>query len=226
MSRRTRSKAAVDAGDNYMRRGNIPSSTNPALPSPQDPVRQKCEYVLGILRDIALPFSEFVNAVSYGENTLRNSPLAREARDKFYQREPLSRFLDNLYAPPRPPSGGGPRPIGGSRVLKDFIFKNATETFRSELEEFCDGYGLANEDITNMDYISTITSESLYRKIKETCPRLHASLSALTVPRPVDAEEVEDENEALIGPKRAVEKHPHFVGHFREEQGAFTHLND
>ncbi|KAG9088582.1 hypothetical protein FS749_002050 [Ceratobasidium sp. UAMH 11750] len=216
---RTRSSAEKNPSTRYMRSSSRAASTSagPTHDSPprEETLRVKCERVLDFLKGVCLPFGDFVLAVCYGEPSLRNVSSAKDARANLYREDSLSRFLELCFEPPRPPSGGGTRPVGGSKITRRFVFTKARETFRSELDTFPGDYKLANNQLANMDYISTISSNALHQRVKLQCPELYALLSVLTVPRPPDAEcevEEEDEDEGVVGPhKPPVERHPHFV---------------
>ncbi|KAG8698216.1 hypothetical protein FRC09_007358 [Ceratobasidium sp. 395] len=177
---------------------------------PKQTLKIKCEKVLGTIKTLGLTFGQFVLAVSYGEDTLRDSPGAVEARGTLYSENILSKLLELCLEPPLPPSGGGPRPAGGTKVTEKFIFAKAKETFRSELTAFCKDYRLSNSQLSNADYITTITSDSLHEQVKRKCPELYSILSALTVPRPPDTdyeiEEDDEDEDELVGPRKPVVK--------------------
>ncbi|KAG8695514.1 hypothetical protein FRC08_007732 [Ceratobasidium sp. 394] len=158
MPHNTRSKSSNSATGRNAHSTSASSSSNtpaaavpPAPPSPQESTRTN--------------FGAFVDAVSYGDASLRGSDLARKARDT------LSSVLKNLYEPPRAPSGGGPRPGGGSKVIRAFIFETALATFKSELETFSEDYHILDKDLVDTDFISEITSESLHQKTKKRAGR-------------------------------------------------------
>ena len=124
MSDKARPKSFEHGGTRSMRSTHVASSSNapvapalPPLPSPQDSLQARCEYVLQTLELMKLSFGELVTAVCYGEATLRSVQLAQLARASLYNPERLLPFLETCYLPPRAPSGTGPRPAGGSKVV-------------------------------------------------------------------------------------------------------------
>ncbi|KAG9089129.1 hypothetical protein FS749_001592 [Ceratobasidium sp. UAMH 11750] len=230
MPHNTRSKSSNSATGCNAHSNSASSSNNtpaaampPAPPSPQESTRAKCEHVLKVLNSLNLSFGAFVDAVSYGDASLRGSDLARKARDSFYAHDTLSSVLKNLYEPPRAPSGGGPRPVGGSKVIRAFIFETALATFKSELETFSEDYHILDKDLVDTDFISEITSDTLHRKTKKDCPQLYTILSALTNARPSEPEDDPDEDEDERRKQAAIAKNPHFVGR-ATWSGAFIHL--
>ncbi|KAG8740128.1 hypothetical protein FRC12_016105 [Ceratobasidium sp. 428] len=213
-STRSSSKNNSNPGNARIHSGPASTSTrNPPLP--EQTLKIKCEKVLHTIKTLGLTFGQFILAVSYGEDTLRDSPGAVEARGTLYSEDILSKLLELCLKPPLPPSGGGPRPAGGTKVTEKFIFAKAKETFRSELTAFCKDYRLSNSQLSNADYITTITSDSLHEQVKRKCPELYSILSALTVPRPPDTdyeiEEDDEDEDELVGPhKPVVKRHPNF----------------
>ncbi|QRV72191.1 hypothetical protein RhiJN_00205 [Ceratobasidium sp. AG-Ba] len=198
-----------------MRGGSAASSSgHPA----EETLVSKCEQVLEHMSTLDISLGEFVVAVCYGEPRLRMVSLAINAWTSLYSTNCLQRLLELSYEPPRPPSAGGARPVGGSKTIRKFIFETAPKVFCDELADFSEDYELDNKQLANMDYISTITATALHRKIELKCPELYAILSALTVSRPLENEqepdpESEDEDEdapIALGPKPAIEPHPHF----------------
>ncbi|KAG9080696.1 hypothetical protein FRC06_006252 [Ceratobasidium sp. 370] len=194
------------------------TTSNNAAPPPVPPMSelttlQKCEKVLWVLSEVELSFGEFVNAICYGDDGLRRVPLAIQARSSFYNEGQLVPFLKRCIEPPRPPSNTGPRPVGGSKTTTNFVFDVAQTIFAAELKAFSAGYKVSDKMLADHDYLETITSASLYQKIKSDCPRLCALLTALTSTRPVVEEGVEvgEESEDEGGPKRPpAQRHPHF----------------
>ncbi|KAG8702783.1 hypothetical protein FRC09_004533 [Ceratobasidium sp. 395] len=210
----TRSKSRKASNPGYMRTdtGAASTSVRNAL-LPEQTLKIKCEKVLHLIKTLGLSFGQFVLAVSYGEDSLRDVPSAVDARESLYNEDTLTRFLGLCLEPPRAPSGGGPRPSGGTKTTRKFIFTKARETFRSELKDFSGDYELPNKQLNDMDYIATITTSSLNRRMKAECPELYALLSSLTVPRPpdTDSEIDEDGEEEMIGPRKpCIEPHPNF----------------
>ncbi|KAG9102792.1 hypothetical protein FRC07_010157 [Ceratobasidium sp. 392] len=139
-----------------------------------------------------------------------------DARASFFKRDVFLKFLELVTTPPRPPCGSGPRPKAASKFVREFTIALTKETFTTELDKFSEDYGLTTAQLTNADYISTITSSALHKRNKKKCPTICNILSALTTPLPPDAEgtdeidDSDDEDEAtVIGPKPPVEKHPH-----------------
>ncbi|KAG8777150.1 hypothetical protein FRC12_000516 [Ceratobasidium sp. 428] len=204
----------------------------PPMPTPGDSLFARCEYILNALELMDLSFGELVTAVCYGETTLRTSELAVEARGSMYKPERLSSFLETCYLPPRPPSNTGPRPVGGSKIIRQFIFTKARETFAAELKAFSEDYNITKDELVDIDFVSTITSESLYRKVRSKCPELSAILSALTSSRPTVEEGVEveadEEDDECEGPKLPPpKKHPNFVSTwFFQRISLLTHVQD
>ncbi|KAG9077266.1 hypothetical protein FS749_010861 [Ceratobasidium sp. UAMH 11750] len=175
-------QAKQQSGTRNTRATRATTSSNTAPPPVSElTTLQKCEKVLQVLSDVNLSFGEFVNAVCYGDESLRQVPLALQARSSLYREEQLLPFLKRCLEPPRPPSNTGLQPVG--------------------------------DELANRDYLETITSTSLYQKIKSNCPRLCTLLTTLTSARPVVEEGVEvgEESEDEEGPKRPpAQRHPHF----------------
>ncbi|KAG8722557.1 hypothetical protein FRC08_000549 [Ceratobasidium sp. 394] len=218
MPHNTRSRGSNSAAGRQNRSTSASSSSNtpatpvlPTLPSPQESTRTKCEYVLKVLNLLDISFGAFIDVVSYGDASLRNSDLARTARGSFYAPGILSSVLKNLYEPPGASSGGGPRPVGGSKTTRTFIFETALGTFRSELNLFSKDYRLSDEELADIDFVSRITSKSLHTKAKNECPQLYGVLSALTNPRLDEPDDDPDETGEERGERTAIARHPHFV---------------
>ncbi|KAG8769416.1 hypothetical protein FRC12_004983 [Ceratobasidium sp. 428] len=169
---RSRSGNASNPGSMRIHSGSASTSTENPPPSEQT-LRDKCETVLELIKNLGLTFGEFVLAVSYGESDLRAVPSAVEARGTLYSEEILPEFLRLCLKPPQCRSGGGRPPVGGSKITSRFIFETAKQTFCSELEAFSVGYKLPKNQLGNMDYIKTINSTALYERIKLKCPELH-----------------------------------------------------
>ncbi|KAG9095335.1 hypothetical protein FS749_010645 [Ceratobasidium sp. UAMH 11750] len=217
MPPKTREKAKEQSSVRNTRATRASSSNNAAPPAIAHVLElttpQKCEKVLQVLSDVKLSFGEFVNAVCYGDEGLRQVPLALQARSSLYSEGQLVPFLKRCLEPPRPPSNTGPRPVGGSKITANFVFDSAQTTFAAELKAFSAGYKVPDRELADRDYLETITSASLYQKIKSDCPRLCTLLTALTSARPVVEEGVEvgEESEDEEGPKRPpAQRHPHF----------------
>ncbi|KAG8767148.1 hypothetical protein FRC12_006423 [Ceratobasidium sp. 428] len=214
MAPNTRSRSGNASNPGSMRIHSASASTSTQNPPPSEQTLQdKCETVLELIKNLGLTFGEFVLAVSYGESDLRTVPSAVEARGTLYSEKILPEFLELCLKPPRGRSGGGDRPVGGSKITRRFIFETAKQTFRSELEAFSVNYKLPKNQLGNMDYIKTINSTSLYERIKLKCPELCSILNALSNPREPDAEEEvqeDDADEPQEPHKLPIERHPHF----------------
>ncbi|KAG8698027.1 hypothetical protein FRC09_007478 [Ceratobasidium sp. 395] len=216
-STRSKSKNNSNPGNGRIH-SSTPSTSAQEPPLSEQPLKNKCEAVLKLLDDISLPFGDFVLAVSYGESTLRGVPSAVAARETLYREDILSKFLGLCLKPPLPPSGGGKRPAGGTKVTEKFIFTKAQETFRSELKNFSENYTLPNDQLANVDYIKTITSNALHRQITLKCPELYSLLNALTGAHVPDADHEieEDDDDDVSGPRKPpVKRHPCFASVFQ-----------
>ncbi|QRV92602.1 E3 ubiquitin-protein ligase listerin [Ceratobasidium sp. AG-Ba] len=174
------------------------SSGHPARAASEETLGKMCEQVLEHMHEF-ISLGELVVAVCYGEPSLRKVSLAIDARNSLYSTNNLQQLLELSYEPPRPPSGGGVRPVGGSKIIRKFVFETAQKVFSAELADFSEDYELDNKQLANMDYISTIAATALHRKIELKCPELYATF------------EDEDEDAPItFGPKPPIEPHPHF----------------
>ncbi|KAG9097598.1 hypothetical protein FS749_005929 [Ceratobasidium sp. UAMH 11750] len=122
-------QAKQQSGTQNTRATRAATSSNAALPPVLElATQEKCEKVLQVLSDANLSFGEFVNAVCYGNEDLRQVPLTLQARSSLYREEQLLPFLKQCLKPPRPPSNTGPRPVGGSKITATFVFDAAQTT--------------------------------------------------------------------------------------------------
>ncbi|KAG9088568.1 hypothetical protein FS749_002055 [Ceratobasidium sp. UAMH 11750] len=97
-------QAKQQSGTRNTRATQATTSSNAAPPPiPELTMQEKCEKVLQVLSNVNLSFGEFVNAVCYGDKSLRQVPLALQARLSLYHEEQLLPFLKRCLEPPRPP---------------------------------------------------------------------------------------------------------------------------
>ncbi|KAG9126903.1 hypothetical protein FRC07_001448 [Ceratobasidium sp. 392] len=215
MSPATRRKSKLQQNGECMRAGSgAGSSGQPAPPATEETLKKKCEKVLDYMQKLGISFGDFVVGVCYGESTLREASTVINAWASFFGTDRLQKLLELCYKPPRAPSGGGDRPVGGSRTIRRFVIETTQDIFRSELVDFSEEYQLDNKELANIDYISAITASALHQRIKLKCPVLYAVLSVLTGSEPSEEEgeldmEKED-SDGVFGPKPAIERHPHF----------------
>ncbi|KAG8699125.1 hypothetical protein FRC09_006826 [Ceratobasidium sp. 395] len=200
-------------------RSGAGSSGNSAPPAVEETLVDKCKRVLELMDTLNVSFGHFITAVCYGEPTLRDISTAMNARTSLFDTDRFLKLLELCYEPPRPPSGGGKRPVGGRKIIRKFVLDTAQDIFRSELVDFASEYQLDNKQLANMDYISTITANALHQRIKTKCPGLYGVLSTLTgshsCEEEVESNEEEEEKEGddvptVLSPKPPIERHPHF----------------
>ncbi|KAH7335670.1 hypothetical protein B0J17DRAFT_629915 [Rhizoctonia solani] len=202
--------------------GSSSSCDEPADPIVETTVEQalhiKSTEILEYIRTKGITLGDLLVATCFGNPLSRENELMQVARSSIYQSDNLSKFLENSYKPPRPPSQSGPRPIGGTVGIKSFVLRTAKAIFRDELVEFSRDYTITNQQLVDYDYITSITSESLHQQAKVSCPHLHATLKSLTNPNfdkigeefgPISVNE-ESEDEDNLGSQLPPKKHPDF----------------
>ncbi|KAG9080981.1 hypothetical protein FRC06_005959, partial [Ceratobasidium sp. 370] len=148
-----------------------------------------------------------------------------------YNPKQLLCFLETCYWPPLPPSKSGQQPVGARLTIRQFIFMKARETFAAELKAFSKDYSITQAELANVDYVSALTSDALYAKIKSKCPELSALILALTSAQPLVEDGVgvgEDEDDEEEGPKLPPpRKHPNFLKYgVRSQRGDNQSITD
>lgn len=180
--------------------------------SPQADLHRRCLKGLEYLEQLNLSLGEFLVAICYGNPESRNHKTMVEARQSLYETNCLKTLLENSYEPPRPPSGGGARPVAGSKVIRSFAHSLVQSTFRDELNKFSANYTLSDKQLADIDIVSELTSDALHKKVKNACPNLYRMVTELTGED--DDEEIEEEVDSdEDGEKRTLPpgKHPQFV---------------
>ncbi|KDN39309.1 hypothetical protein RSAG8_08944, partial [Rhizoctonia solani AG-8 WAC10335] len=196
---------------------NAPPETDevdisPAVhPNIEESKSDKCQRVARLLREINLSFGDFCVAVCYGDHSLRNNKDCISARNSLYQTECLEQLLINSHCPPRPPSRGGPRPAAGTQVIDSFAQQVICKKFAKELEDFSEGFTIADKDLANTDKLKQYSSKLLHKRIQTKCPSLFTVLCNLTdtePPEEADEEEGDEEGDGEEGEDKARPKDP------------------
>ncbi|EUC55882.1 hypothetical protein RSOL_142830 [Rhizoctonia solani AG-3 Rhs1AP] len=165
---------------------NAPTETGdvditPAVdPNIEESKSDKCRRVARLLREINLSFGEFSVAVCYGDDSLRNNNNCISARNSLYHTECLEQLLINSHRPPRPPSRGGPRPTAGTQAIDSFAQQVTCERFAKELEDFSEGFTIADKDLADTSKLKQYSSKLLHQRIQTKCPSLFTMLCNLT----------------------------------------------
>lgn len=185
----------------------------PVVPSPQQKLHADSLQVLGLLKILGITFGAFVYAIFYGNPESRADLTMRAARKSFLGSGLFSEFLQNLWKPPRAPSGGGKSTTTGRDVLLAFASSTMQSIFEEELHLFSKTYAVAKEDLVDPEELAKVNTVALDLNMQSSCKHPYKTLLALTGDDEMPEEEdVEEEvEEALDGYKCAIKPHPHFV---------------
>jgi hypothetical protein len=150
-----------------------------------DPLRQakRSTKVLGVLdylQSINLSLAEFLYALFYGDEGLRNNRQAIIARKNFSSDPLLAATLENMLNPPRRKSKGS-RADTIRHVLRSFTFNSVAETLETELDRFAASQPNNRDDTAALlnDVASTQTLGSILEDLKKNSPWLLLLLERL-----------------------------------------------
>lgn len=155
---------------------------SPDTRSPDEILHDKFSRVLGLLEELNVSFC-------------------------LYQNDRLETFLRNSHSPPRPKSGGGDRPVAGSKIINKFAAETMTDIYTTELKEFGKDFTVDDADLANPDVMAQYSSSHPHERIRHRCPQLYTTLRALTGDTAEEEEDLSDEEE---GPSPPPQKHTHF----------------
>jgi hypothetical protein len=167
------------------------------------------------MKTLRLDLGTFIHGIFYGNPESRANLVMQQARKSFIGSGLFSEFLQNLWKPPRAPSGGGNPPSTRHDTLLKFASSTIQTVFEEELLLFSESYGVAKEDLVDPEELAKVNTEALDTEMRASCTHLYNTLLMLTgedeMPEEEEEEEKEGVEEALNGYKCAIKPHPRFV---------------
>ncbi|KAG9092052.1 hypothetical protein FRC06_000269 [Ceratobasidium sp. 370] len=152
-------------------------STTPL--SPQQVLHANCTKVLEYMETLGIDLGTFVHSIFYGNPESRATQYMKTAWKTFVQTDKFSRFLENIYHPPRPENGYGTSATSGCNKLVAFASNWARTTLTEELAAFSRGYEVDKTELIQAQTMDEITSAKLGNDMKSACPTLWGLLNAL-----------------------------------------------
>lgn len=166
MHRSTRAKRAAHSSASFPPENATPGSTSASTPpdpslTPEKKLHEDSLRVLELMDTLGISLGALIEGIFYGNPESRDHLKMRAARASLIHTDKFHTLLNNLYDPPRAPTGGGHKATRAHNVLLEFASTTMKETFARELSTFSDSYQTTKEELADFDELAKITSERL-----------------------------------------------------------------